>query len=126
MCLEKMCRDKKSFFGKSKLKKVLIVLFMVGVFISTSALFSFLVMLLWNAVIPDVFGLTVINFWQSAGILILSRVFFGNFHHKKRDKFWAKFYREKGGDESTHLDKDGIKQDLKDHIRRKFQSTDNT
>jgi hypothetical protein len=39
--------------------------------------FSAVVMLLWNALVPSIFGLTVINFWQALGLLALARLFFG-------------------------------------------------
>ncbi|MDR0836568.1 MAG: hypothetical protein LBN11_08335 [Tannerella sp.] len=39
--------------------------------------FGAVVMLLWNWLIPDIFGLAVINFWQSLGLLVLARLFFG-------------------------------------------------
>jgi len=35
-----------------------------------------IVMLLWNALLPDIFGLPVITFWQAAGIKILFRLLF--------------------------------------------------
>ena len=47
---------------------VLIVSILVGVFI---------VQLIWNQVMPDVFGLKQIDFWQTLGLLILANVFFG-------------------------------------------------
>jgi hypothetical protein len=37
------------------------------------------VMALWNAVIPAVFGLPSIGFWQALGLLVLSRILFGGF-----------------------------------------------
>lgn len=39
--------------------------------------FGAVVMLLWNALIPSVFGLGVINFWQALGLLALARILFG-------------------------------------------------
>jgi hypothetical protein len=33
--------------------------------------------LVWNMVMPDVFGTREINFWQTFGLLILSAIFFG-------------------------------------------------
>jgi ABC-type nickel/cobalt efflux system permease component RcnA len=33
--------------------------------------FGAIVMLLWNALVPPIFGITVINFWQTLGLLIL-------------------------------------------------------
>lgn len=42
------------------------------------------VMLLWNWIMPDLFGLPTINFWQAAGLLTLCKILFGGFgggHH---------------------------------------------
>ncbi|MDR2804922.1 MAG: hypothetical protein LBB85_04655 [Dysgonamonadaceae bacterium] len=43
------------------------------------AIFSVVFMLLWNWLIPDIFGGKVINFWQALGLLALSRILFGRF-----------------------------------------------
>ena len=43
------------------------------------AALSAIVMLLWNLLIPEIFGLTVINFWQAAGLFILAKILFGGF-----------------------------------------------
>ena len=64
------------------------------------------VMLLWNWLIPEIFGLAVINFWQALGLFALSRILFGGFgrrgmmmggmhHHKNpiHDK-WMKMTPE--------------------------------
>lgn len=42
------------------------------------------VMLLWNWLMPDLFGLATISFWQAAGLLLLCKILFGGFgggHH---------------------------------------------
>lgn len=39
-------------------------------------LFGFLFMLLWNELMPEIFGLRQINFWQGWGLLILSFILF--------------------------------------------------
>ncbi len=41
------------------------------------AVFSFVAMHLWNHLLTALFGWPVIGFWQAAGLLILSRIFFG-------------------------------------------------
>ena len=41
--------------------------------------FSFVVMSLWNWLMPAVFGFRMIGFWQALGLLILSRILFGGF-----------------------------------------------
>lgn len=47
------------------------------------ALFIFIggeiVMHLWNWLLPSLFGLRQITFWQALGILVLSRILFGGF-----------------------------------------------
>lgn len=40
---------------------------------------SALVMLIWNAVLTDLFHLSPISYLQSAGLLILCKILFGNF-----------------------------------------------
>lgn len=35
------------------------------------------VMLLWNAMLPDLFGWPAITFWQALGLLVLSRILLG-------------------------------------------------
>lgn len=37
------------------------------------------VMLLWNAILPDVFQVSTITYWQALGLLILSRILIGGF-----------------------------------------------
>jgi len=44
-------------------------------------LFGYFVMLLWNWLMPTIFGLTTITFWQAAGIVLLARLIFGGFKH---------------------------------------------
>ena len=41
---------------------------------------TFVVMRLWNWLVPAVFGWHLINFWQALGILVLSKILFGGFH----------------------------------------------
>jgi hypothetical protein len=43
------------------------------------AVFSGIVLLLWNALLPVLFHLPVISFWQAAGLLLLSKILFGGF-----------------------------------------------
>lgn len=38
-----------------------------------------IVMGLWNALLPALFGLPAISFWQALGVLLLCRILFGGF-----------------------------------------------
>jgi hypothetical protein len=42
-------------------------------------IFGSVVMLLWNGILPDLFGFGTITFWQALGILVLSKILFGGF-----------------------------------------------
>ena len=41
--------------------------------------FGFLVMKLWNALMPDIFGLREITYWQAWGLFLLSTILFKGF-----------------------------------------------
>ena len=42
-------------------------------------LLSFVVKWLWNWLMPTLFGLHVISFWQALGLLVLSKILFSGF-----------------------------------------------
>src|SRR5581483_4601087 len=56
-------------------KKIIFIPLLV---IGGVALFSYVVMLLWNALIPAIFHLGVITFWQALGLLVLPKILFGH------------------------------------------------
>lgn len=49
-------------------------------------LFGYITMRLWNWLIPEVFGLSTLSYWQALGILVLAKIFFGGFgdHSSKK------------------------------------------
>ena len=47
--------------------------------LATVAGFGAVVMLLWHALVPSIFGLAAVNFWQALGLLALCRILFGSF-----------------------------------------------
>ena len=49
----------------------------IGIMLALCAVFSVGVMLLWNNLLPQIFGLPQINYLQAAGLLILARILFG-------------------------------------------------
>lgn len=48
-----------------------------------AALLSYVVMSLWNWLMPALFALHPINFWQALGLLILSKILFGGFRGRR-------------------------------------------
>ena len=57
------------FIKMGKWIELLIVLIMMAVFV-------LLLMLLWNWLMPTIFGLIKINFWKALGLIILCRILF--------------------------------------------------
>ncbi|HLX67272.1 MAG TPA: hypothetical protein VKR41_09765 [Puia sp.] len=51
-----------------------VILGIIGVFV-----FGTVVMLLWNALMPDIFNLRQITFWQALGLLVLAKILFSGF-----------------------------------------------
>jgi hypothetical protein len=45
-----------------------------------AALLGWVVMSLWNCLIPPIFGLKAVHYWQAVGLLVLSRILVGGFH----------------------------------------------
>jgi hypothetical protein len=45
-------------------------------FIAFVALAGTVVMMLWNNLMPDIFHLPEITYWQALGLLVLSKIFF--------------------------------------------------
>ena len=76
--------------------------------IALLALFTYVVMLLWNWLVPELFSGPAINYWQTLGVLILAKILFAGFHpHKREDHPWK--------DRSLRHDK------AKSYWRQKFE-----
>jgi hypothetical protein len=45
--------------------------------------FGFFVQILWNALLPDLWGWKAITYWQSVGLVILSRLIFSSHGYHK-------------------------------------------
>jgi len=55
------------------------VLKFVVIALAAAAVMSFVVMRLWNWVVPPVLGLHAIGYWQALALLALARILFGGF-----------------------------------------------
>jgi fatty acid desaturase len=60
------------------------ILFIIAILILIAPLFAWIVMLLWNWLMPIIFLLPKVTFWQSWGLIILSGLLFrSNINYKK-------------------------------------------
>jgi len=63
--------------------------------------FTFVVMWLWNWLMPAIFSLGLITFWQAAGLFVLSKILFSgggharHWHSDRKKKFWHSRFEEK-------------------------------
>ena len=75
----------------SRPKKVIRIIGMVFVglifAICFAIVFGFVVKWLWNWLLPDIFGLKEITYWQAFGIVILAKLLFGAFGSHHSDKW---------------------------------------
>ncbi len=71
---------------------------MLGMVVGAKLIIGGAVMLLWNALIPELFRGPVITFWQAVGLLVLSHILFRGWGHRghgwHRDR-WSHRFEEK-------------------------------
>lgn len=74
-------------------------------------LFGYFVMLLWNWLMPELFGIATITYWQAFGVVLLARLIFGGFrqngfNHKSRygKRDFIRYSRKKYGKGSSVKD----------------------
>ena len=65
------------FRKKSPIKIVGMIFFGAIAITGLAILFGFVIMWLWNGLMPDVFGLTTITYWQAVGLFILLKILLG-------------------------------------------------
>lgn len=72
--------NSKNKCGRKGLLFLLIVPIILGGLTAT-------VMWLWNEIVPELFGIAHISFWQALGLLVLCKILFGGFGCGGRRKF---------------------------------------
>lgn len=91
------------------------LLFIAGLF-----LLPYIVMLLWNGILPEVIGVKTITYWQAVGIFILCKLLFGGFkgggnHHHKKHKMIKKHFK-------NCCNNNDNKSSMKEALRDKFMN----
>lgn len=81
------------------------VLLGIVVAVFFALVFGLAVKALWNWIMPPVFGLAVISYWQAFGIIILSKILFSGMHphpdrharsFRRRRPSYERWWREEG------------------------------
>jgi hypothetical protein len=109
--MENQTTDKPSAPRRCRGAKVarIIGMTIVGVIFAVlfALVFGLLVKVLWNWLMPVIFGLPEIGYWQAFGLVVLAKLLFGAFGHHRHDDphdhfhrhFEAKWHRWMGLDE---------------------------
>jgi Ca2+/H+ antiporter, TMEM165/GDT1 family len=106
---------KKFWIGKA-IKVLLFIAFFI-------LLMGTAVRLLWNGLMPSLFNLPIIDFWQAIGLTVLSRILTGGFkmdvgaaskeHWEQKRQMWEKFSA------MTPEERDKWKTDWRDRCRNR-------
>ncbi|MDF2572513.1 MAG: hypothetical protein K0R55_4117 [Sporomusa sp.] len=78
--------------------KIIVIHVFAGILMALifGLIFGYFVMLLWNNLLPDIFGLKEITYWQGVGLVIMFRLFFGSHGYYKHGQ---------GSDKASHSDR---------------------
>jgi hypothetical protein len=96
-------------------------------FIAAIILFGFIVMGLWNAILPLVLGVKTITFWQALGILLLSKILFGGFGGRRwrGNPAWKQKMKQRW-DNMTPEDREKFKAEWKNRCGARWSRQDKT
>ncbi|ASV29994.1 hypothetical protein [Maribacter cobaltidurans] len=76
---------------KKSVKKGVKIFFFILLGIAIAFLVGYIVMRLWNWLMPHLFGLPQVSYWEAVGVLILAKIIFGfggggSHNNKKKSK----------------------------------------
>ncbi len=72
-----------------------------------AVLFGFIVMWLWNALMPSIFNLPEVSYWQAVGLVVLSHIFFGSHNTFSNRGSRREKIRQKAKGAHVHLESNG-------------------
>jgi hypothetical protein len=71
-------------FGVALLASILVLVFAAGLIFGALCLEAWILMLLWNAVIPSLWaGAPSLTLWLALGLALICNILFKNVYHKK-------------------------------------------
>jgi uncharacterized membrane protein len=77
--------------------------------------FGYVVMSLWNWLMPGLFGLRMITFWQALGLLVLFKILFGGLHrHGGPGRHWRRRMMERW-EQMTPEEREKFRQGMRGH-----------
>jgi hypothetical protein len=107
--------------GKNVFKVIGWIIIGLLIAAATAFLFGFFVMLLWNWLMPSIFGLNEISYIQAWGLVLLAHILFKSGHSGNGRHGWKK-HRRFGG--RFHNDDEMSKEDWKRRFHSKMKDHD--
>ena len=91
----------------------------VGIALFT-AIGGTVVMLLWNWLLPTLFGLKSVTFWQAIGLLALCRILFGGFRLGGSSRSWSRRRMDERWERMTPEERETLRQGLRWRCGRRW------
>lgn len=88
------------------------------------AIVGLVILGLWNQLMPAIFGLRAITFWQALGLFLLSRTLFGGFGGRGRGMRRARFAR--GWSSLTPEERQRFRDAMGRHCPERFREDETT
>ncbi|BDU74000.1 hypothetical protein [Mesoterricola silvestris] len=83
--------------------------------VAAVAVLGWVVMALWNGIMPMTFGLKAIGFWQGLGLLVLSRILFGGFHRSHGGAWHRRHHLMRRWEAMTPEEREAFRQGMHRH-----------
>ena len=82
---------------KDRIRWLVRAIMIIPVVIAAFVLVGLVVMLLWNALVPELFHGPALRYWQAVGLLLLSRLLFGGLRGRGgwRGRWQQRMWRER-------------------------------
>ena len=90
---------------KSPIEIVGMIIFGAIAITGLAILFGFVIMWLWNWLMPEIFGLTTLTYWQAVGLFILIKLLLGGCGGRSRSKKSCKDSNQKDKKNSKDFSK---------------------
>jgi hypothetical protein len=99
---------------KKRLRRGVKIALIAPVGVAAMAVFGFIVMYLWNWLVPAVFGGPTVTYWQGFGLLILARILVGGLGGGHGDDKHGRRRMMERWDQMTPEERDAFRQGLRD------------
>jgi hypothetical protein len=80
--------------------------------ITMLALVTWVLMSLWNVLVPELFRGPTLGFWQAAGLLVLARILFGSWRGRGWHRGWRRRHFKERWQSMTPEERDRLRERL--------------